>query len=141
MEHHPAWRLVPISNWFLKFSILTHHRKSDPYSRLRVPKYQKVFEAFFFLTFLALYYAVLIERNPRHITAVETLLYIWIAAFAYDESGEWKDAGTLLYAADFWSLWDLGIIGVGIAFLVASGCSLQPREYKGRLGHSRLPLE
>lgn len=73
--------------------------------------------------FLVLYYAVLIERNPRTITMVEILLYIWIAAFAYDELGEFQDAGTLFYAADFWSLWDIGIVGIGVAFLVASTCS------------------
>ncbi len=70
--------------------------------------------------FLVLYYAVLIERNPRNIMLDEILLYIWIAAFAYDEFGEFRDAGTLFYATDFWSLWDIGIVGIGIAFLVAS---------------------
>lgn len=52
--------------------------KADPYCRLRVPRYQKVFEAAFFAIFLGLYYAVLVERNPKHITLVEVLLYIWI---------------------------------------------------------------
>lgn len=84
-----------------------------------MPKYQKAFEAVFFLSFLALYYAVSVERNPLHVTPVEVLLYIWIAGFAYDEFGEFKDAGTLFYAADFWSLWDLGIIGIGAAFLIS----------------------
>lgn len=95
-------------------------KKADPYSRLRVPQYQKVFEALFFASFLALYYAVLVERNPRHITVTEVLLYLWIASFAYEEFGEFTDAGTLFYAADFWSLWDLAIIGVGAAFLISS---------------------
>ena len=62
------------------------------------------------------------ERNPRQITAVEVLLYIWIAAFACDEFGEFRDAGTLFYAADFWSLWDIIVIAIGIAFLVSSKC-------------------
>ena len=73
--------------------------------------------------FLALYYAVLVQRNPWKITFVEILMYIWIAAFAYDEFGEFRDAGTLFYAADFWSLWDIGIVGIGVAFLAASRCS------------------
>ena len=51
---------------------------------------------------------------------MEVLLYVWIAAFAYEEIGEFRDAGTLFYAADFWSLWDIGIIGVGLAFLITS---------------------
>lgn len=92
--------------------------KADPYCRLRVPRYQKVFEAAFFAVFLGLYYAVLVERNPQHITLVEVLLYIWIAAFGCAELGEFRDAGSLFYAADFWSLWDVGIIGIGTAFLV-----------------------
>jgi hypothetical protein len=45
---------------------------------------------------------------------------VWIAAFAYEEFGEFKDAGTLFYAADFWSLWDIGIIGIGVAYLISS---------------------
>ena len=97
-------------------------RKADPYSRLRVPKYQKIFEALFFAMFLGLYYVVLIERNPRDITTAEVLLYLWITAFAYEEFGELKDAGTLFYAVDFWSLWDIGIIGIGFAYLVSSTC-------------------
>ena len=99
---------------------LTPGRKSDPYSRLRVPKYQKVFEALFFVSFLALYYAVLVQRSFTHVTPTEVLLYVWITAFACEEVGEFRDAGRLFYAADFWSLWDIGIIGVGVAFLVAS---------------------
>lgn len=31
---------------------------------------------------------------------------------------EYWDAGSTFYATDFWSLWDLGIIFVGIAFFV-----------------------
>ena len=95
-------------------------RIADPYSRLRVPKYQKAFQVGFFASFLALYYAVLVERDPHHITAKEALLYVWIAAFAYDEFGEFTDAGILFYRTDFWSLWDVGIIITGIAFFIAS---------------------
>ncbi|KAF6236024.1 hypothetical protein HO173_005652 [Letharia columbiana] len=93
--------------------------RADPYCRLRVPKYQKSFEALFFALFLGLYYAVLVERNPHKITPVEALLYIWIAAFAYDEFGEFRDAGIAFYVADFWSLWDIGIIGIGVAYMVS----------------------
>ncbi|EXJ74919.1 uncharacterized protein A1O5_01615 [Cladophialophora psammophila CBS 110553] len=93
-------------------------RVADPFTRLRVPKYQKAFQISFFLSFLALYYAVLVERDPSHITATETVLYIWIAAFAYDELGEIKDAGLMFYQTDFWSLWDIAIIGVSAAFVI-----------------------
>jgi hypothetical protein len=39
-------------------------RNSDIFTRLRVPRYIKWFEVLFFATFLLLYYAVLVERNP-----------------------------------------------------------------------------
>lgn len=38
--------------------------KSDIFTRLRVPRYIKTFEIFFFATFLILYYTVLVERDP-----------------------------------------------------------------------------
>lgn len=92
-------------------------RKSDPFSRLRVPLYIKAFEVLFFASFLALYYAVLVERNPYRITPLEILLYLWLAAFAYEELSEFLDAGSLFYSVDFWNSCDLGIILVGAAFL------------------------
>ena len=100
--------------------------RADPYCRLRVPKYQKSFEALFFVLFLGLYYAVLVERNPGRITPVEILLYVWIAAFSYDEFGEFRDAGVSFYVADFWSLWDIGIIGIGVAYMVSRESSMLP---------------
>ncbi|OCT44821.1 hypothetical protein CLCR_05985 [Cladophialophora carrionii] len=84
-------------------------RVADPFTRLRVPKYQKAFQISFFLAFLVLYYAVLVERNPGHITPTEAVLYVFIAAFAYDEFGEIKDAGIMFYQTDFWSLWDIAV--------------------------------
>jgi hypothetical protein len=32
---------------------------------------------------------------------------------------EFRGAGFTFYAADFWAVWDLGIIAVGIAFFVS----------------------
>ncbi|CAG7936181.1 unnamed protein product [Penicillium olsonii] len=95
-------------------------RTADPYSRLRVPFYRKIFEAVFFVSFLALYYAVLIERRQDAIGVFETVMYVWIVAFAYDELSGIVDAGVVFYQMDFWSLWNLGIIGVGIAFVITS---------------------
>ncbi|KAI9741505.1 MAG: hypothetical protein M1818_004311 [Claussenomyces sp. TS43310] len=92
-------------------------RRADPFSRLRVPKYIKTFEVLFFALFLLLYYAVLVERNPYRMTAFELLLYVWLAAFTYDELSEFVDAG-LFYYTDFWSSWDLAIIMIGVAFLI-----------------------
>ncbi|RHZ47599.1 uncharacterized protein CDV56_104413 [Aspergillus thermomutatus] len=94
-------------------------RTADPYSRLRVPMYRKAFEAAFFVSFLFLYYAVLVERKPTGIGIFETLMYVWIAAFAYDELSGMVDAGMLFYQMDFWSLWNMGIIAIGLAFVIA----------------------
>ncbi|KAH3489933.1 hypothetical protein KXW24_004807 [Aspergillus fumigatus] len=94
-------------------------RTADPYSRLRVPLYRKAFEAAFFVSFLFLYYAVLVERKPTGIGIFETLMYVWIAAFAYDELSGMVDAGMLFYQMDFWSLWDMGIIAIGLVFVIA----------------------
>jgi hypothetical protein len=41
-----------------------NRKRSDCFTRLRVPRYIKAFEVLFFATFLFLYYAVLVERNP-----------------------------------------------------------------------------
>lgn len=92
----------------VKHPKLYNRRRADPFARLRVPRYLKVFETFFHVTFLALYYAVLIHRSFSHVTPVEVCLYVWIAGFAYDEFGDWSDAGqTSFYASDFWWAWDI----------------------------------
>ncbi|KAL2827544.1 hypothetical protein BDW59DRAFT_143947 [Aspergillus cavernicola] len=94
-------------------------RTADPYSRLRVPVYRKAFEAVFFVSFLLLYYAVLIERKPTRIGGFEAVLYVWIAAFAYDELSGLADSGMLFYQMTFWNTWDLCIIGTGLVFVAA----------------------
>ncbi|KAG9636600.1 hypothetical protein KCU64_g14524, partial [Aureobasidium melanogenum] len=97
-----------------------YQRKSmDPYCRLRVPIYLKAFEVLFFVAFLAFYFAVLMQRSFYSVTTAEVFLYIWIASFAHNEIGEFWDAGTTtFYLADFWSLWDLFVIGIGVAFFI-----------------------
>jgi len=75
---------------------------ADPFSRLRVPKYLKAFEVLFFASFLFLYYAVLVERDYTRISILELFLYIWFAAFSYDELSEWIDAGSIFYTTDVW---------------------------------------
>ncbi|TGO90855.1 hypothetical protein BPOR_0048g00040 [Botrytis porri] len=95
-----------------------NRKKSDPFSRLRVPRYIKAFEVLFFASFLFLYYAVLVQRNPHYITPLEIVLYVWFAAFAYDELGEFIDAGSIFYAVDIWNSCDLMIILIGAAFLL-----------------------
>lgn len=97
-----------------------HNRTADPYSRLRVPVYRKTFEAVFFVSFLFLYYAVLIERKETEVGGFEAILYVWIAAFAYDEMSGLVDSGMLFYQMTFWNLWDLCIIVTGLVFVIAS---------------------
>ncbi|KAH6856087.1 hypothetical protein B0I37DRAFT_366482 [Chaetomium sp. MPI-CAGE-AT-0009] len=89
---------------------------ADPFSRLRVPKYLKSFEVLFFASFLFLYYAVLMERDPTRITTLEVFLCLWLAAFAYDELGEWIDAGSIFYAADIWNIFDMAMIVIGFTY-------------------------
>ncbi|KAF2645387.1 hypothetical protein P280DRAFT_503548 [Massarina eburnea CBS 473.64] len=98
---------------------LYNYKRADPFCRLRVPRYLKIFETIYFMVFLALYYAVLVHRSDSHVTPAEILLYVWIAGFAYDEFGEWVDAGqTSFYASDFWWTWDISIVVVGTIFAV-----------------------
>jgi uncharacterized membrane protein YczE len=79
-----------------------------------------MFEAGFFISFLLLYYSVLVERKPNGLGFFEAFMDVWIVAFAYDELSGLIDAGMLFYQMDFWSLWNLGIIGVGFAFMITS---------------------
>ncbi|KAF4844436.1 Calcium channel YVC1 [Colletotrichum siamense] len=96
---------------------------TDIFSRLRVPKYLKAWEAFFFLIFLILYYSVLVQQNTERITHNEIVLYLWLAAFLYDELSEWADAGTIFYATDIWNMFDMIMIGIGVI-----GITNQDRE-------------
>ena len=96
-------------------------RQADPFSRLRVPLYLKIFETLFFAAFLGLYYAVLVKRDNTRVTIPEILLYVWIASFAYDEFADWVDAGqSSFYASDFWWTWDISIVVVGMIFCIMS---------------------
>lgn len=93
-------------------------RTADPFSRLRVPKYLKSWEVVFFCIFLALYYCVLIVRDESRITIPEVILFLWIAAFFYDELSEWLDAGSIFYATDIWNLFDMVMIAIGFTFTI-----------------------
>lgn len=92
-------------------------RTADPYSRLRVPKYLKAWEVAFFVAFLILYYSVVLERSHTKIPVVEVVFYVWLLAFAWDEVLEWGDSG-IFYLADFWNIFDMIMISIGIVFAV-----------------------
>ncbi|KAI1804965.1 hypothetical protein F4811DRAFT_570602 [Daldinia bambusicola] len=102
---------------------------ADPFSRLRVPKYLKAYEVAFFVGFLLLYYSVLIEQNRYGITPLEILLYVWFAAFFYDEVSEYIDAGSIFYAADVWNLFDMIMIAIGIVFAILRFVGLYKADY------------
>lgn len=93
---------------------------ADPFCRLRVPKYLKAYEVMFFASFLFLYYTVLIQQWPEYVTGAEVLLYLWFAAFFYDEVTEYLDAGSIFYAADVWNLFDMVMMVIGVVFAVMS---------------------
>lgn len=99
-------------------------RTADPFSRLRVPKYLKSWEVLFFCVFLALYYSVLIVRDETHITIPEVFLFLWIAAFFYDELSEWVDAGSVFYTTDIWNVFDMIMVVIGFAFAILSKFSV-----------------
>ncbi|KAI1809376.1 hypothetical protein GGS20DRAFT_590677 [Poronia punctata] len=103
---------------------------ADPFSRLRVPKYLKAYEVAFFCGFLFLYYGVLIEQNRYAITPLEITLYLWFAAFFYDEVSEYIDAGSIFYAADVWNLFDMIMIAIGIVYFVLRCVGLYRKDYQ-----------
>ncbi|KAK8059393.1 calcium channel YVC1 [Apiospora saccharicola] len=91
---------------------------ADPFCRLRVPKYLKAFEVMFFAAFMFIFYAVCIEQSVHKVTPMEVMLYIWFAAFFYDEVSEYLDAGSIFYAADVWNVFDVIMIAIGICFAI-----------------------
>ncbi|CAK7264017.1 hypothetical protein SEPCBS119000_000785 [Sporothrix epigloea] len=115
---------------------------ADPFSRLRVPKYLKIYEAAYFLVFLAIFYLTLLERNPFRVGPAEMFFYVFLAAFAYDELSEWIDAGSLFYVYDFWNLFDLIMICIGFTFVVLRVIGLSRQdEYLIDLSFDILSLE
>lgn len=72
-----------LSTTSTKQARIYNRSKSDPYCRLKVPLYLKIFEVAFFAAFLAFYYVVLVEKSDN-VTASEIMLYLWLAAFSYN---------------------------------------------------------
>jgi hypothetical protein len=50
--------------------------------------------------------------------------------------GEYRDAGQAFYATDFWSLWDLGTVAIGLAFFITSMFDFRARKYQTLLNRS-----
>jgi hypothetical protein len=66
--------------------------------------------------------------DSYHVTFLEICLYIWLAAFSYDEFSEFIDAGSIFYAVDIWNGCDVIIILIGAAFLITSEDSAAPAK-------------
>ncbi|KAI0460108.1 ion transporter [Xylaria acuta] len=106
-----------------------NHNTADPFSRLRVPKYLKAYEVAFFCGFLLLYYGVLIQQNRYAVTPIEVLLYLWFAAFVYDEVSEYIDAGSIFYATDVWNVFDIAMITIGLVYFILRCVGLYRKDY------------
>ncbi|KAK9325578.1 hypothetical protein V1517DRAFT_313714 [Lipomyces orientalis] len=92
---------------------------NDWYSRLRVPRYRTFFMMVNYAVLLALYYAVLTERNTTRVTALEIALDVWFAGFVYEEIGQVRESGSIrYYASDYWSAFDLAMIVIFLTFFV-----------------------
>jgi hypothetical protein len=140
------WETLSVNS--VKCPKLYNRKRADPFCRLRVPRYLKIYETCFFAMFLALYYAVLVRRSFTHVRyccgmqlnrpliaslcpghpngnsslcmdswlcvyprceyILRRFLTVLFRVVAYDEFGEWSDAGqTSFYASDFWWTWDI----------------------------------
>ncbi|KAH8660516.1 hypothetical protein BX600DRAFT_514116 [Xylariales sp. PMI_506] len=93
-------------------------KTGDAWSRLRVPRYMKVFEITFFLSFLALFYVVSLQREFYRVTPWEVLFYVFLVGFFFEEVEEFLESGVHFYSTDIWALWDVGIVVIGVAFFV-----------------------
>lgn len=96
-----------------------HHKRTEDYwCRLRVPRYMKIFEIGFFLCFLGLFYIVCLERVKEYVTFWECLFYVFTLGFVFDELDDFIESGIYFYSTDIWSMWDIGIALIGVAFFV-----------------------
>ncbi|KAF7534553.1 hypothetical protein G7054_g6118 [Neopestalotiopsis clavispora] len=91
---------------------------TDPWTRLRVPRYMKAFEMMFFLMLLALFFTVSLMKVTDHITPWEIVFYAFMAGFTIQEWNQFVENGAHFFSTDIWNLWDLGIICIGTTFFV-----------------------
>ncbi|KAI1859278.1 uncharacterized protein JN550_012087 [Neoarthrinium moseri] len=115
---------------------------ADPWTRLRVPRYMKAFEMVFFLTLLALFYAVSLQRVEKYVTGWEVVLYVFIAGYAAEQWGQFVENGAQFFSTDIWSLWDIGIICIGTTFFVLRmvGLGTGDELVKGEVAFGALAL-
>lgn len=93
-------------------------KNGDPWCRLRVPRYMKTFEIIFFVCFLALFYTVSLQRVKEYVTPWEMFFYVFVLGFAFDEVDDFIESGASFYQTDIWSIWDIGIVIIGLLFFL-----------------------
>lgn len=90
----------------------------DWYSRLRVPRYRSFFMMINYSVLITLFYVLLFRRHHAGSAAVvEFFLNVWFAGFVLDELSQVREAGSFeQYIADFWSYFDLCIVGIFMTY-------------------------
>jgi hypothetical protein len=78
-------------------------------SRLRVPRYRRLFSTGSLVVFICLFLAVLGQRSSK-ITSLELLFWFWSAGFMLDELVGFNEDGFSFYVMSFWNIFDLGIL-------------------------------
>ncbi|KAH6856639.1 hypothetical protein B0I37DRAFT_79917 [Chaetomium sp. MPI-CAGE-AT-0009] len=78
-------------------------------SRLRVPRYRRIFSTCSLIILISLFLAVLGQRSSK-ITSLELLFWFWSAGFMLDELVGFNEEGFSFYAMSFWNIFDLGIL-------------------------------
>ncbi|KAK3294872.1 uncharacterized protein B0H64DRAFT_197170 [Chaetomium fimeti] len=78
-------------------------------SRLRVPRYRRLFSTCSLIILISLFLAVLGQRSSK-ITTLELVFWFWSAGFMLDELVGFNEEGFSFYAMSFWNIFDLGIL-------------------------------
>lgn len=92
----------------------------DWYSRLRVPRYRSFFMMINYSILMALFYVLLFRRHHDGSAGIiEGLMHFWFIGFVLDELSQAMEAGSFnQYLADFWSFFDICIVGIFMVFAV-----------------------
>ncbi|KAK4146838.1 uncharacterized protein C8A04DRAFT_34721 [Dichotomopilus funicola] len=90
---------------------LYNPRTASPFklSRLRVPRYRRLFSTCSLFVLIGLFLAVLGQRSST-ITSLELLFWFWSAGFMLDELVGFNEEGFSFYVMSFWNIFDLGIL-------------------------------
>lgn len=84
-------------------------RTASPFklSRLRVPRYRRIFSTGSLMILICLFLAVLGQRSSK-ITTLELLFWFWSAGCLLDEIVGFSEQGFSFYVMNFWNIFDLG---------------------------------